>query len=138
MRVLLDINVVLDVLLDRRPWVAGAMELWQACDDDRATGYLSAISLPTIFYVVRKSAGIVKAREAIGVCLDAFEVCAVDGGVLKVAHAMTGPDFEDNVQIASAIAEGIDAIVSRDPKGLANDRIPVREAGEIVKLLPKS
>jgi len=30
MKILLDINVVLDVLLDRHPWVASAKEIWKA------------------------------------------------------------------------------------------------------------
>ena len=29
-RVLLDTNIVLDALLDRQPWSAAAMQIWQA------------------------------------------------------------------------------------------------------------
>ena len=35
MRILLDTNVVLDVLLNREPWVAEASAIWQANDDGR-------------------------------------------------------------------------------------------------------
>lgn len=35
MRVLLDTNVVLDVLLNRQPWVKDASAIWQANDDGR-------------------------------------------------------------------------------------------------------
>jgi hypothetical protein len=97
-----------------------------------------AISLPTVFYIVRKVAGLDKAREAADVCLDAFEICAVDGGVLETAHSMTGSDFEDNVQIACAISAGVDAIVTRDPKGLTNNRVSVRRPDEVVALLSAS
>jgi len=74
MKVLLDINVVLDVLLDRSPWVGGAKGLWQACDDGRVEGFLASFSVPTIFYIVRKASGIGRAREAVRVCLDAFHI----------------------------------------------------------------
>jgi predicted nucleic acid-binding protein len=93
MKILLDINVVLDVLLDRPPWVASAREIWKAFDENRATGYLSAISLPTIFYIVRKAAGLDKACDAVDVCLDAFEICAVDARVLETARSITGSNF---------------------------------------------
>ena len=135
MRILLDINVVLDVLLDRQPWVANAREIWRACDEGRATGVLAAISLPTIFYIVRKVAGLDKAREAVDVCLDAFEICAVDARVLDTARTMAGSDFEDNVQIACATFAGVDTIVTRDPKWLANDQVPVKSPDEIAELL---
>ena len=39
MRILLDTNVVLDVLLNREPWVAEASAIWQANDDGRLDGF---------------------------------------------------------------------------------------------------
>ncbi len=135
MKVFLDVNVVLDVLLDRQPWVASARALWKACDEGRATGYVSAISLPTLFYIVRKAAGLDNAFDAIDLCLQTFEICAVDGLILTNACSMAGSDFEDNVQIACAVQMGVDAIVSRDVKGLNNPHVPVRSPDEIVALL---
>ena len=43
MRVLFDTNVVLDVLLQREPWVSEASGLWQANDEGRITGYMQSI-----------------------------------------------------------------------------------------------
>lgn len=48
-RVLLDINVVLDVFLAREPWLADSAAVLQACLDGTFTAYLSAASIPTIF-----------------------------------------------------------------------------------------
>ena len=135
MKIFLDLNVVLDVLLDRHPWVANAQALWKACDEGRATGYVAAISLPTLFYVVRKAAGLNKAFDAIDLCLQTFEICTVDGVILRNARSMPGSDFEDNVQIACAVQVGVDVIISRDSKGLSNPHIPVRTADEVVALL---
>ena len=45
MRILLDTNVVLDVLLNREPWVAEASAIWQATDGGRVTSYLVASDL---------------------------------------------------------------------------------------------
>jgi predicted nucleic acid-binding protein len=53
MRVLLDTNVVLDVLLKREPWVAEAQILWQANDDGSVAGYVVATTLTNIFYIAR-------------------------------------------------------------------------------------
>jgi predicted nucleic acid-binding protein len=49
MRVLLDTNVVLDVLLNRQPWVNDAAAVWQANDDGRVIVYLAASTFTDIF-----------------------------------------------------------------------------------------
>lgn len=115
LRVLLDTNVVLDVLLKRDPWLVDAKTLWQAVDDERLTAYLSASAVTDIFYVARRLTDIIRARQAVQVCLDAFEIAAVDRAVLERAQVLSGFDFEDNVQIASAELNELDAIVTRNP-----------------------
>lgn len=46
---------------------------------------------------------------------------------------MTGADFEDNVQIASAIGATLEFIVSRDPKGFLNSQIPAVSPDDLLK-----
>jgi len=62
MRVLLDTNIVLDVLLKREPWAADARAIWQANDQGRITGHILASVLTDIFYIARKQAGIEAAQ----------------------------------------------------------------------------
>ena len=132
MTALLDVNILLDVLLDRPPWNADAKAVWQACDDGRLTGSVSAVSLPVIFYVARKSAGIDAARQSVRVCLDAFRVCPVDQLLLNEAWALPGSDFEDNVQITCAMRVALDVIVTRDARGLTNPQVPVLSAAQLL------
>ena len=136
MRVLFDTNVVLDVLLDRQPWVIKSQELWQAHDDYRITGYLVASTLTDIFYVIRRAAGFDKAEQAVDLCLQTFEICPVHRAILKQAQALAGRDFEDNVQIACAITTGLDAIVTRNPKGFKHSSVPVLSPQELLNNLP--
>ena len=49
MRVLLDTNIILDVLLDREPWITDAAQSWRMCSDGRFTGYACASSITDIF-----------------------------------------------------------------------------------------
>lgn len=136
MRVLFDTNVVLDVLLDRQPWVTNSQTLWQAHDDSRITAYLVASTLTDIFYIIQRAAGFDKANQAVALCLQTFEICPVHRAILKQAQALAGRDFEDNVQIACAIATGLDAIVTRDPKGFKHSSVPVLSPQELLNNLP--
>ena len=49
MRILFDTNIILDVLLNREPWVNQAQAIWQANDEGRISGYLVASTVTDIF-----------------------------------------------------------------------------------------
>ncbi len=138
LRVLLDTNVVLDWLLDRKPWSDEAQPLWEARDADRVVGYLPASVLTDVFYVARRKIGIPGANDAVDRCLAAFEVLAVDKALLQQARTLPGSDFEDNVQIVCAQAAGLDLIVTRNTPDFAHARMPAIEPPAIVRYLPQS
>jgi predicted nucleic acid-binding protein len=54
-RLLLDINIVLDVLLDREPYVQASAAVWNAAENGLVHGLLSAHALTTIHYLIKKS-----------------------------------------------------------------------------------
>jgi predicted nucleic acid-binding protein len=124
MKSLLDINVVLDVLLERQPFFKQSDEVWKACDDGRVEGYISATTLPTIFYIARKLHGLERARKSIELCLQAFDIAPVNGKILETAFQMAGRDFEDDLQIACAVSLGLDAICTRDSAGFVASPVP--------------
>ena len=135
MRVLLDTNVLLDVLLKRDPWVAESSAVWQAHDEGQIVGYVMACAIADIFYIARRLTALETARTAVRICLEAFEICAVDHQALEQARALPGSDFEDNLQIACASLAGLDAIVTRDEKGFRAAAIPVLTPAELLARL---
>jgi predicted nucleic acid-binding protein len=137
MRVLIDVNVALDVILERQPWLDDSKGVWDACHETRIVGHLIATAVTNIFYVSRRLAGTDKARAAVGMCLVTFEIIAVGRDELQKADAMAGSDLEDNVSLACALAAGLDAIVTRDPRGFAGSPISVLSPAELLAGLPK-
>ena len=137
MRVLIDTNVALDVILERHPWLEYSKGVWDACHELKIVGHLVATSLTNLFYVSRRIIGTDKARAGVHTCLATFEIIAVGRSELEQADAMTGSDLEDNVSLACALAAKVDAIVTRDPKGFAGSTIPVLTPAELLALLPK-
>ena len=117
MRVLLDINVVLDVLLARQPWFADAAQVWDAHRNGLINAGIAAFTIPTIFYVVRRQIDLNHAHGAVWICLTTFDVVAVQRTTLENARALPGSDFEDNLQLACAMESVMDALVTRDPAG---------------------
>ena len=52
--------------------------------------------------------------------LASLQICTVDRSILESAIASILSDFEDAVQLACAISENLDAIVTRDAVGFAS------------------
>lgn len=133
--VLFDTNVVLDALLNRLPWATDAAACWQASDDGKILGCLTASTLTDIFYIARKQKGLNAARDAVRVCLDAFAICAVDRLSLEQAADLPGDDFEDNLQIACATLASIDAILTRDKTGFTTTAISILSPADLITQL---
>ncbi len=135
MRALLDTNILLDVLLNRVPWQAEADAILHASREGRLITVVSALTIANAFYVGRRSVGTEAARAGVRDCLAAFEVVALDRDLLEAADAWPGSDFEDNIQVESAIRAGVDCIVTRDPRGFAGSPISVLTPADLLALL---
>ena len=123
-RILLDTNVVLDVLLDRQPYVDASAAVWATVETGVSEGMLAAHAVTTIHYLVRKEMGSSKARRITSAILSVFGIAAVDGAVVQEALQLPFSDFEDAVTAAAARLAGCEFIVTRDPKGFRGS--PVR------------
>lgn len=54
MRILVDTNILLDVLLEREEFLPEAMEIWLANEQGLFESYISAMTPVNIYYVARK------------------------------------------------------------------------------------
>jgi len=135
LRILVDTNVVLDVLLDREPWSQTAAEIFARIERDQVEGLLGATTVTTIFYLARKELGLDTARQQVRRLLALFTVASVNRPVLEDAMAADFGDFEDAVLEAAARHAGADAIVTRDAKGFSASRLPVFSPSELAGAL---
>ena len=97
MRVLIDTNVALDVILERQPRLEDLKGVWDACHELKIVGHLVATSLTNLFYVSRRIIGTDKARAGVRMGLATFEIVPVGRPELERADAMAGSDLEDNL-----------------------------------------
>lgn len=137
-RLLFDLNVLLDALLERRPHAAAAARLWGAAESGRVAAFVPAHGVTTLFYLLARQKGAAFARRAVGGVVGIFSVAAVDQAAIQRALALDWVDFEDAVCAAAAEAAGCDAIVTDDPKGFPDSALPVLSPEAAVALLEES
>ena len=119
----------------RPPFFPMAAMVWAAVEGGRIDGLLAAHTVTTLHYLLRKHSDVPGTATALADLLRVFEVAPVDGGVLQSALAIPGPDFEDAVQIAAAIAAGATHLVTRNPADFRACPIPVLQPAELIALI---
>jgi predicted nucleic acid-binding protein len=123
-RILFDVNVILDVLLDRKPHARASSSVFAAVETGAAEGLISAHAVTTIHYLIRREMKPAHTRQILSAIFNVLAVAEVNGAVIAEAFQLTCPDFEDAVTAASARQARCDCIVTRDPKGFRGS--PVR------------
>lgn len=138
MNVLFDTNVILDVLLEREPYVEAASKLFALVDNGRIEGSMCATTATTIYYIAAKSFGDRRARDQVHGLLGLFEVASVGRDVLDAALDIDFSDYEDAVLHEAARAAGATAIVTRDSQDFANSAIPILDPQELLAVIAAS
>lgn len=133
--ILIDTNVILDVLAKREPFYAPAAALWSAVERGETQGCVSAISFNNTYYILRKYGGKAKARTAVRAIRDVFEVVPLDVQILNLSIDSALLDFEDAIQLHSAVRAGAGYLVTRDPADFPTDALAVVTPDEYLAVL---
>lgn len=134
-RALLDSDVILDYVLNRQPFHGGAEKVFEALASIQFVGYVSAIALLNVHYFAEKEVNRAFALAEVEQLLQVLEVAPINESSFHTAFTLGFDDYEDAVQCASAIAEGLDAIVTRDLDDYQNSPIPVYSPADFLNLI---
>ena len=132
MKVFLDTNVIIDVLVAREPFFRDSQRVVDYCEKHRESGYLSSLTFCTVAYVLRKSVGKDELPGKLKTLRRIFDVLPVTKGSVDWAIDSHLSDFEDAMQYECASAAKMDVIVTRDKPGFAGAEIPVCAPSEFV------
>lgn len=103
LRLLVDLNIVLDVVLKREPWYRDAVGLFDAMSGGAAEGYVASHAIATLYFLVNKANGRMAAVTAVTDLLSICEVAPMGRQDFQRALALGFADFEDAVQVAVAL-----------------------------------
>lgn len=132
MKILLDTNVVLDVLLAREPFVSQARDIMALVEQKEVEGCICATSVTTIHYLMQRSTDKAQADSLISTLLELFDVASVTKNTLHDASINNGVDYEDSVIYTAAKDSKVDMIITRDSKGFKKASVSVLSPEEFL------
>jgi hypothetical protein len=135
--VLFDLNVILDVLQEREPFFSASASLLAFVETGMIEGYLAAHSVTTLFYLIQKDKSAAQARASITNLLQFMKIATVDQTTVEQALNLDYRDFEDAIQMISAVQCKVDFLVTRNKKDFQPALLPVAQPADIISALSK-
>lgn len=132
MRVFLDTNVILD-LIQRRVGYDDAALIMQKSENGEYSLYTSSLSMVNIAYILRKyyrGESLYHLLEELG---DIIGVITVSSDAYHKALQSRALDFEDAIQLFSAIESDMDCIVTRNAQDFIFDKLPIYTPFDFLK-----
>lgn len=116
MKILIDANIFLDVILIRQPHYEDSAKVWSLVSEKKMTGFISAISINNLHYILLKQRDLKSVGKLIDQLLVEFDVIPLTDQVIREARKIEEKDFEDMIQFVSAGRSSCDYIVTRNVK----------------------
>jgi predicted nucleic acid-binding protein len=135
MKILLDTNVLLDVLLERKPFYDSSIRVMTLAERDKIEGWICGTTVTTIYYLIEKALSGGEAERHVKNLLKLFHVAPINLYVLQSAVDSKFQDYEDGVLHQSAIAAGLDGITTRNTKDFQHSKIPIYTPDELLSAL---
>ena len=135
MKILFDTNIILDVLLNREPFVKLSATLVSVVENKEIEGFLCATTITTLDYLISKETNRSKARIEIGKLLSIFHISEVNMKVLELSLNSKFKDFEDAVQYYSGEYGNVNGLVTRNTKDYKQAKLPIYTPSELSQLI---
>ena len=134
-RILIDLNVILDVLQRREPFYDRSARVLASAETAAVDGWVAAHSLTTLFYLLARYHSAEQARVALRELLIVLSVAAIDHAVIEQALNLPYSDFQDAVRMMATVRCGAQYLVTRDLRDYRAGPLPVLQPAELLALL---
>jgi predicted nucleic acid-binding protein len=128
--VFIDTDVIVDLLIDRKPFSEDAATIFSLIEMKKIKGHISALTICNLYYVLRKVASHKKVMKSLKDLSDLVDILKIDKSIILTALSSDFKDFEDSVQYFTAMEYNrIDCIITRNVKDYKGINLPVMPPG---------
>lgn len=133
MRIMIDTNILLDVLIHRNDFFEDSKAVLKLCENRVIQGFISASAMTDIFYITRKALGsIEETYQVMNSVLNIVRVLTVTNDDVLHAFEARAKDFEDCLMATCAKSNHCDGIVTRNKKDFIDFGIPLFSPVELL------
>ena len=135
MRLMIDTNILLDVLIQRTEFFDNSKAVLALCENREVEGFVSASAITDIFYITKKALGSVEdTYRVIGSILNIVRVLTVTNDDVLSAFQAKAKDFEDCLMATCAKSNKCDGIVTRNKKDFLSFGVTLYSPEELLEL----
>ncbi len=135
LRLLIDTNIVIDFLTQRKPFAEKSTQVIKSCIDGKFLGFIAPHSIVNIFYILRKDYSQSDLRRMLLNLCKVFEVPEINGhSMVDALENSSFSDFEDCVQSGCADEANADYIITRNARDFAASKIAALTPEEFLEV----
>ncbi len=135
LKVLIDLNLILDTLQKWEPFYAASARVLACAETGLIEGVVAAHTMTTLFYLIAKDQSAENARVAITELLQFLSVATVDHTTIEQALNLPYQDYEDAVQMMAAVQDGAQYLVTRNVQDYKAGPLPALQPVELLALV---
>ncbi len=133
-KLLIDANILLDVLMNRKPFARDSSIVWKLCESGRTKGCVSALTFANLVYVMRKEFTPERIEQVLKSLSLIFEFVDLTASDLLRAAEMKRDDFEDALQCVTAERIHADWIITRNEKDFFDNIVKALTPSEFLMM----
>jgi PIN domain len=135
LQVVFDLNILLDVLQERQNFYEFSARLLAYAEIGSIQGWLVAHSVTTLYYLIARDKSPEQARVTLTSLLQFLKVAPVDQNTIEQALNLPYRDFEDAVQMISALQVHADYLLTRNVRDYQPAPMEVVQPVELLAIL---
>ena len=133
MKVMFDINVVLDIVAHRHPFYEDSSAAYLKVIGDGDDPCISVHALSTLYYLLGAASTRKQRSAAMDWIFAAFKVAGLSADEVEVARNLGLADFEDALVVAAAQSSGCACIVTRNVRDFSRCGMRVADPADYVR-----
>lgn len=137
MRLYLDTNVILDLILNRPPFFDDIARIITLYEMGECELFTSSVSIVNCNYILGKNIDRKQVIDNLKILRSFCSILAVSELEIDTSLNSNFKDFEDAVQYFTCIKNDCDFIITRDLKDFKNSEIPAISPGEFLASIKK-
>jgi predicted nucleic acid-binding protein len=137
--ILVDVNVFMDVLGQRAGAVQSGLVI-SMVREKKVIGAVSALTIPILWFMEsgRNIISQTSAKESTKTMVEGFRMLPLTADVIGQASGSGQHDFEDAIQLSTALASKCEAVITRNKKGFPTTVIKILTPEEFLSGIHRS